>query len=145
MKRLIVALSILVCLPSVCFGQDLVIEMDAGTNDFPIPGCGSNLHRQNVSSQLGPLAWLQYLVETTVDTNICVYVVTVDAYVQGLPNSARSAMGLFDVTVTKQMPVPYFGTWTTIGLHTSATAVPGVILRGVSLSQADIKPNASSI
>ena len=70
MKRLIVALSLVVCLPALCFGQDLVIDMDAGTQDFPIPGCGSNLHRQNVSSQLGPFAWLQYLVETSVDTNI---------------------------------------------------------------------------
>ncbi len=138
MKRTIVALALLVCLPAAALAQETYMDVGTGTEDFPIPGCGSDLRRGNYSNQLGTGPWLQYYVETSVSTNICVLVVTVEAHVQGLPNSAQSNWGIFTVSVLKQMPVPSFGVWRTYGFHTTATAIPGLYLTGSSFSEAEI-------
>ena len=141
MKRTIVALALLVCLPAMAMAQDTYMDIGTGTEDFPVPGCGSDLKRLNKSSQLGPNFWLQYLVETTVDLNLCIFVVTVEANVQGIAGSAQSSWGVLSASVYKQLPVPRAGWYTTLGYHTAATSIPGLYVTGRSLSEAEVRDN----
>lgn len=134
MKRVMLALVLVVCLPGVSLAKD------DPTDEFPLPGCGSSLGKSNSSSQLGPGLWMQYVVETSVDPNICVYIVTADASVQGIPGSSLSRLGVFTATASRQIPVPSFDVWRTFGYHTSATIIPGVLLTASTLSEADVKP-----
>jgi hypothetical protein len=136
MKRVMLALAVVVCLPAWGFAKD------DPSSEFPLPGCGSTLGKSNNSHQLGTFVWLQYVVESFVDPNLCVYIVTVDAFVQGVPGSALSRLGAFTATARREVPVPDYGRWTTIGFHTSATIVPGLRLTGVTLSEADVRAPA---
>jgi hypothetical protein len=139
MKRALPALALMVCLPIAARAQDIVVDVGEG-EEFPVPGCGTTLARSNSSSQFGPGPWLQYTASTSVDTNICVYLVSVDAFVVGIPNSGRSDWGVFTANVSRQVPVPSYGTWVTNAIHMSATIVPGLILRAFTQSSADVRP-----
>jgi hypothetical protein len=133
MKRVLIALAVAVCLlPSTSEAQD------QQTDSFPIPGCGSTLNVSNASAQFGPYNWLQYNVQTNVDFNLCVFIVSVSAYTAGVDGSALSASGTFSASVTKQVPVPYYGTWTTNGTHSSATSIPFVFITANTTSQATV-------
>lgn len=132
MKRVLPALALAVCLPATSWGQT--------TAAFPIPGCGSLVSVRNSSAQIGPFNWLQYTVETSVDLNICVLIVSVSAFTAGVPGSARSDTGAFSASVTKQVQVPYYSTWTTNGAHSSATPIPGVLITATTSSRATVSP-----
>ncbi len=75
------------------------------------------------------------------DFNLCVFIVGVTAYTAGVDGSALSAQGTFSASVTKQVAVPSFGTWTTNGFHSSATPIPGVTFTANTSSQAQVSPH----
>jgi hypothetical protein len=127
MKRVFIALALLVCLPTLSLAEDV-----------PIPGCGSDLHTANTSGQLGSGAWLQYIVETRIDLNLCVLGVGVSAYVAGVDGTALNRSGLFSATASRQVPLPGFGVWTTNGFHTAGSPIPFLLIQSSTMSQATV-------
>src|SRR3954471_24729026 len=83
---------------------------------LPFLDCGE-ISRSNNSWQFGPNAWLQYIVETSRSINLCPIEVEVEAWVNGVPNSATSDRAAYHASVMRQVPVPQWGNWTTSGKH----------------------------
>lgn len=54
--------------------------------------------------------WLEYLVETSVDLNICVFGVRAEAYVQDAAGTSSTAVANLDATTDKQVMVSSPGT-----------------------------------
>ncbi len=125
MKRVFLALALVVCLPMAAVAQST-----------PIPGCGSNLHYSNVSGQLGGGLWLHYIVETSVDLNLCVFGVGANASVAGLPGASLSRSGILSASAARQVPVTGPGVWTIHGSHWAATVIPFLLFTANSMSQA---------
>jgi hypothetical protein len=88
-----------------------------GTNEVTIINCGS-IRNFNTSYQYGSYSWLEYIVETTRDVNICPYAVSVEAWVVGHPGgSLSSTWDLFTASVRRPVLLPYYGRWITAGKH----------------------------
>jgi hypothetical protein len=97
-------------------GMPGVARADSGTDAISILDCGE-ISRSNNSWQFGPNAWLQYIVETSRSINLCPIEVEVEAWVNGVPNSATSDRAAYHASVMRQVPVPQWGNWTTSGKH----------------------------
>src|SRR3954469_23800842 len=97
-------------------GMPGVARADSGTDAISILDCGE-ISRSNNSWQFGPNAWLQYIVETSRSINLCPIEVEVEAWVNGVPNSATSDRAAYHASVMRQVPVPRWGNWTTSGKH----------------------------
>ena len=89
---------------------------ESGSDSLPFLDCGE-IGRSNTSWQFGPGPWLQYIVETTRSVNLCPIEVEVEAWVNGVGNSALSNRAFYNASVMKQVPVPNWGNWTTSGKH----------------------------
>jgi hypothetical protein len=132
--------AVVVC---VCLVMALSVSGSAEdeTEDIVIE-CGI-VQKRNSSAQYGPNNWLRYIVETQGLINLCgQWVVAVEANVAGVSGSGRaSGNQLFTASVSLQVPVPYYGTWTTTGYHWSTVGfVPGVFYLGSTQSQALVQP-----
>jgi hypothetical protein len=93
-----------------------VARAESGSDSIPFLNCGE-IARSNTSWQFGPNAWLQYIVETSRSVNLCPIEVVAEAWVSGVPNSGSSNRGFYTASVIRQVPVPYWGNWTTNGKH----------------------------
>ena len=99
----------------------------AAAQSISVIGCGS-FRNYNISYQYGSYAWLEYIVETSRDVNVCPYAVAVEGWVIGHPGGSQaSASGLFSASVRRPVLLPNYGdlhpqlreaqTWTTAGKH----------------------------
>lgn len=89
----------------------------SGEDSITIIGCGA-FRNSNYSYQYGPYNWLEYIVETTRDVNICPYAVGVEAWVVAHPGgSLSSTWDLFTASVRRPVMVPHYGVWLTAGKH----------------------------
>src|SRR6476620_10800539 len=93
-----------------------VARAESGSDSIPFLDCGE-ISRSNNSWQFGPNAWIQYIVETSRSISVCPIEAQVDAWVNGVPNSAASHRAFFAASVSRQVPVPNWGNWTTSGKH----------------------------
>ena len=89
---------------------------DSGRDAIPFLDCGE-ISRSNSSWQFGPNAWVQYIVETSRSINLCPIEVVAEAWVNGVGNSGLASRAVFTASVSRQVPVPYWGNWTTSGKH----------------------------
>jgi hypothetical protein len=97
-------------------GVSGVARADSGVDAIAFINCGE-ISRSNNSWQFGPNAWIQYIVESSRSINLCPIEVEVEAWVNGVANSGTSNRAVFTASVIRQVPVPYWGNWTTSGKH----------------------------
>jgi len=97
-------------------GVPAVARAESGSDAIPFITCGE-ISRSNTSWQFGPNAWVQYIVQTSRAINLCPIEVEVEAWVNGVANSGSSDRAFYTASVVRQVPVPYWGNWTTSGKH----------------------------
>ena len=112
---------------------------ESGSDAIPFLDCGE-ISRSNNSWQFGPNAWLQYIVETSRSINVCPMEVEVEAWVNGVANSAASNRAFFTASVIRQVPVPYWGNWTTSGKHWFIWSFVTWYQSGSTASTAAVRP-----
>lgn len=79
--------------------------------------CGE-VKRSNDARQYGHFGlWLEYIVATWRDFNLCPLTVNVEAHVPGVSNSGLSSAGVISASVNRQVPVPYPEVWSSKGTH----------------------------
>jgi hypothetical protein len=127
-----IILSALLCVPANA-------RADSWTNALPFINCGE-ITRTNGSWQIGTGPWLQYIVETSRSANVCPLEVTAEAWVSGVVNSGLTNRGFFYASVSRQIPVPSWGTWSTNGKHWFIWAYVSWYQAGSTLSQANVRP-----
>jgi hypothetical protein len=128
----IIGLLALTCVPQIA-------RAETATNKLPFINCG-DVTRSNASWQIGTGAWVQYIVETSRSLNVCPLEVVAEAWITGVPNSALTNRAFFYASVSRQVPVPYWGTWSTNGKHWFIWAYVTWYQAGTSLSQATVRP-----
>jgi len=102
------------CLLAVCVPG--IARAESASDSLPFLDCGE-IGPSNNSWQFGPNAWLQYIVETSRSVNLCPIEVEVEAWVNGVGNSALTDRAFYTASVMRQIPVPNWGKWTTSGKH----------------------------
>ena len=133
-RSLSIAAAIACAVPSVAAAQQSSIS---------IIGCGA-FRNYNISYQYGPYAWLEYIVETTRDVNVCPYFVAAEGWVIGHPGGSQgSAYDLFTASVRRPVLLPDYGTWTTAGKHWRILLTEWYS-NGNTASTASVRPPASS-
>ena len=114
MKRFYSFLAAALCAFAMAPAPALVAE---GGDELEIINCGA-FNNYNTSHQYGPFAWLEYIVETRRDVNLCPYAVGVDAWVLSHPGgSASHTWDLFTASVRRPVLLPRYGVWQTTGAH----------------------------
>lgn len=101
----------------VVFALALVAPAQALADDgYDELSCGP-IENLNASWQFGEFAWVEYLVQTRRQVNLCPLSVSVEAWVVGIPNSNRTDSDLFTAEARRQIPVFSYGVWQTNGKH----------------------------
>jgi hypothetical protein len=116
MKRFVLVTLAILALGFVSVGADEPSEEEAAQ----LTGNCGEIKNRNSSYQFGSNLWLEYIVETARPVNSfeCPWLsVSVEAYVVGVPGSARSSSDFFTATARRQIPVPSSGEWQTNGRH----------------------------
>lgn len=129
MKRMVLmALTLGLVLPAQARAEDAYDELSCG----PI----ENL---NSSWQFGEFAWVEYLVQTRRQVNLCPLSVSVEAWVVGIKNSNMTDSDLFTAEARRQIPVFNYGVWQTNGKHFRTWAYVFTYDNGTSASLARVR------
>jgi hypothetical protein len=136
--RHVVASAMLVCLLAVS------VPALAEDSTYEFPSCGTITNRNN-SWQFGPGLWVEYVVESTGQFDICGrWLVAVDARVVNIANSSMWVEGVLVATARRQIPVPWYGRYQTNGAHFATGTIPNLFCcngwwpMGQTTSQADV-------
>ena len=122
----------------------VLFSVAAPTSVFAQTDCGTYLN-YNTSHQYGDYTWLEYIVETRrkVDLFCALYSsVGVDAYVVNVGGSAASKWDNFTASVRRQVLVPDYGTWRTVGNHWRSF-LGARYSNGSTSSTADVRPKSA--
>ena len=124
-------------------GLPAAARAESGNDELPFLDCGE-ISRSNDSWQFGPGAWLQYIVETSRSINLCPLEVEAEAWVNGVSNSALTNRAVYTASVSRQVPVPGWGNWTTSGKHWFIWLFVTWYQAGSTSSTASVKPAQQS-
>ena len=120
MKRVFFALVV------VCTLSPALAEAQVPTPNQLMVTCGQ-FKTGNDAHQWGQYGlFLEYIVFTQRDLNLCPLTVEVEAYVPGVANSGAASAGFIAASVVRQLPMPYAGRWQSTGLHGVIVWLPGV-------------------
>jgi hypothetical protein len=140
--RHVLTSAMLVCLLAVS------VPVLAEESTYEFPSCGTTTNRNN-SWQFGPGLWVEYVVESNAQFDICGRgFVGVDARIVNVPNSSMWAEGLLVATARRQIPVPWYGRYQTNAAHFATGTIPNVFCcngwwpMGQTTSQADVVSEA---
>jgi hypothetical protein len=90
--------------------------------------CG-RIERINQARKFGNFGlWMEYIVATSRDINVCPLTVSVEAHVPGVEFSGASNVGYFSASVNRQIPVPHPGGWESKGSHGFTFWLPAIPL-----------------
>ena len=121
MKRSLIT-AVLVC----TFGASAAYAQQIPTPSQIFATCGQ-IRTGNSAHQFGHHGlWLEYIVWTARDVNLCPLTVEVEAHVPGVGGSGLTALGVFSASVNRQISVPYPGRWESKGRHGFVFWVPAV-------------------
>jgi hypothetical protein len=113
----------------VCtFGASAAHAQQIPTPSQIFATCGQ-IRTGNDAHQFGHYGlWMEYIVWTARDVNLCPITVEVEAHVPGVEGSGLTDSGAFSASVRRQVPVPYPGRWQSSGRHGFVFWVPAVPL-----------------
>ncbi len=86
--------------------------------------CGGAVTPGNTSDAVGTNGFLQYIVSTSVNVNLCIVGMGVSAVTLNVPGSGMSTWGYWNATARRQVPTTHKGPWTTNGDHTFLFTLP---------------------
>ncbi len=91
----------------VCtFGASAAYAQQIPTPSQIFASCGQ-IRTGNSAHQLGHYGlWMEYIVWTARDVNLCPLTVEVEAHVPGVDGSGLTDSGAFSASVNRQVPVP---------------------------------------
>lgn len=107
MKRLLfLVITLALALPAAARAADGYDELSCGP-----------IENTNQSWQFGQFAWVEYIVQTRRQVNLCPLSVSVEGWVVGITSSHLSDSDMFTAEARRQVPVFTYGTWQTNGKH----------------------------